>query len=218
MQWLQHFPEIDALDDSLLRQELMQQKIVTVKQGSYLFHEGDACQHYVLVVSGSVRVCKTDSEGREILLYRVGEGQTCMLTTTCLLGVQNYPAEGIAETDVELISLSMQVFERLLVDSADFRHYVMAHIGERICDMLLLIEDVAFGRMDQRLAKLLLKRFKLEGKQLKCTHQELASELGTAREVVSRMLKSFENQGLVRLGRGEVYLQKISTLEKISIV
>jgi len=182
MSWLDRFPELNKVENKLLHTELVQQKVIHAPKGHQLFREGDACSGYVLVLSGSIRVYKIDAGGHEILLYRVGEGQSCMLTTTCLLGLQDYPAEGVAETDVELVVLSAKLFERLLVGSDSFRRYAMAYIGERICDMMLLIEDVAFGRMDQRVARLLLARAENEGDSLICTHQELASELGTARE------------------------------------
>jgi len=139
-----------------------------------------------------------------------------MLTTTCLLGLQDYPAEGMAESDVDLVVLSPKLFERLLLGSNSFRRYAMAYIGERICDMMMLIEDVAFGRMDQRVARVLLSRAETECDILQCTHQELASELGTAREVVSRMLKSFERRGWIELGRGTIKLLERSLLGQMT--
>ncbi len=216
MNWLTRFPELKEIEDKQLHAELIQQKVLHAPQGHQLFREGDACKGYVLVLSGSVRVYKIDKEGREILLYRVGKGQSCMLTTTCLLGLQDYPAEGVAESDVDLVVLSPKLFERLLFGSNSFRRYAMAYIGERICDMMMLIEDVAFGRMDQRVARVLLERAENEGDILSCTHQELASELGTAREVVSRMLKSFESRGWIELGRGIIKLQERSLLGQMT--
>jgi len=195
MNWLTRFPELKEIEDKQLYAELIQQKILHAPQGHQLFREGDACNGYVLVLSGSVRVYKIDEEGREILLYRV---------------------EGVAESDVDLVVLSPKLFERLLLGSNSFRRYAMAYISERICDMMMLIEDVAFGRMDQRVARILLKRAESEGDCLTCTHQELASELGTAREVVSRMLKSFERRGWVALARGTIILNERSLLGQMT--
>ncbi|MDX8396954.1 MAG: Crp/Fnr family transcriptional regulator [Mariprofundaceae bacterium] len=216
MNWLKHFPELKSIENKSLHAELAQQKVIHAPKGHQLFREGDACRGYVLVISGSIRVYKMDEEGREILLYRVSAGQSCMLTTTCLLGLQNYPAAGVAETDVELVVLSGKLFERLLMGSDHFRRYAMAYIGERICEMMLLIEDVAFGRMDQRVARLLLARAEKSGDALICTHQELASELGTAREVVSRILKSFESREWIVLSRGMIELRERSMLGQIT--
>jgi CRP/FNR family transcriptional regulator len=187
-----------------------------VEKGSILFRDGDACKGYVLVASGSISVQKVDPQGHEILLYRVEEGQSCMLTTTCLLGSRNYPAEGVAETDVDLIILPLDVFDHALVGSAGFRRYVMASIGERICDLMLLLEDVAFGRMDVRLARTLLKNGRKDGFELESTHRQLAVELGTAREVISRLLKNFERKGLVELSRNRITLCDIKRLHQVA--
>jgi len=214
--WLNSFPGLDGIANDSLRSELERLNIMHVKKGKTLFREGDACEAYVLVISGSVSVHKMNAEGHEILLYRVADGQTCMLTTICLLGMQPYPAEGVAETDVKLVMLPSRFFERLLKESETFRRYAMSHIGNRICDMMLLIEDVAFGRMDTRLARLLLHRLSLEGVSIHCTHQALASELGTAREVVSRVLKRFESNGWVKLNRGVFHVQDVAALEKLA--
>jgi len=215
MNWLKKFPEFEHIEDKKLLAELAQQKILQAPKGHQLFREGDACKGYVLVINGSVRVYKIDTEGHEILLYRVGDGQSCMLTTTCLLGLQDYPAEGVAETDVELVVLSPKLFERLLMGSDSFRRYAMAYISERICDMMLLIEDVAFGRMDQRVARVLLARAASEGGRITCTHQDLASEIGTAREVISRILKNFERHDWVSLSRGTIQLQNEAKLHHL---
>ena len=216
MHWMSAFPELNAIENEKLSVEIRQHKIIPFAKGKHLFREGDGCSSYVLVVSGSIRVYRIGAEGQEILLYRISAGQSCMLTTTCLLGKKNYPAEGVAENDVELVMLPAKLFERLMMDSSLFRQHVMEQISERICDMMLLIEDVAFGSMDQRVARLLLNRAELEGDTLLCTHQELASELGTAREVISRMLKSFEQRGWVALSRGAIVLVERSLLGQIA--
>jgi CRP/FNR family transcriptional regulator len=201
--WLQAFPDLQKISDSNWRKTAEQAQVMNVPKGTVLFRDGDVCNGYVLVSDGSVRVQKMDAQGREIVLYRVEDGQTCMLTTSCLIGGQAYPAEGIAETDVTLAMLPAQVFERAMAESADFRRFVLTSIGRRIGDLMMLVEDVAFGRMDIRLARLLLKRTVKSDGVLCFTHQELATELGTAREVVSRLLKDFERKGWVALSRGQ---------------
>jgi len=138
------------------------------------------------------------------VLYRVEDGQTCMLTTSCLIGSEPYPAEGIAETTVKLAMLPAPAFERAISNSPEFRRFVLASIGRRIGDLMMLVEDVAFGRMDVRLAKLILRRSAETKGVLNLTHQDLATELGTAREVVSRLLKDFERKDWVSLSRGQI--------------
>jgi CRP/FNR family transcriptional regulator len=203
--WMDEFPALAAIDDAAWRRTAALAAIVTVDAGTVLFRDGDACAGYVLVLDGSVRVQKMDANGREIVLYRVEQRQTCMLTTSCLLGGTAYPAEGVAEVRTRLAMLPAAAFDRAIGESTAFRRFVHAAISHRIADLMLLIEDVAFGRMDMRLSRLLLRR--ADGKDmLAVTHQDLAVELGTAREVVSRLLKDFEFRGLVHLGRGEVGL------------
>jgi len=207
------FPDLAALP-AAVRDELDALPLMKVARGTVLFRDGDACNGYVFVLSGSVRVQKMDPEGREIVLYRVEDGQTCMLTTSCLLGGRSYPAEGVAEEETELALLSPQRLDALLADAA-FRRFVLAMVSERIADLMALIEDVAFGRMDVRLARCLLELDSGSG-ELHLTHQQLATELGTAREVVSRLLKDFERHGWVGLRRGSVLMSEPEALRELA--
>lgn len=168
-----------------------------------VFADGDACSAFLLVLEGSVRVQKVAETGREIVLYRVEPGQTCVLTTTCLLSHGVYGAEGVTETEVLGLAVAPSAFQSLMACSAAFRAFVFAAYATRVSDLLLLIEEVAFGRIDQRLAALLRDKAGADGSVL-ATHQDLAVELGTAREVISRQLKDFERRGLVALARGRV--------------
>jgi len=207
------FPDLSALPADVQRQ-MGELKPMQVPKGTVLFRDGDVCQGYVLLLSGCVRVQKMDPEGREIVLYRVENGQTCMLTTSCLLAGKSYPAEGIAEEETEFVMMPAHLFNELLAD-ATFRRFVLGMISERIADLMALIEDVAFGRMDVRLARRLLELGKESG-TLSLTHQQLASELGTAREVVSRLLKDFERKGWLQLRRGEVQISDAGALQQLA--
>jgi len=213
--WLNAFPELKVISDRSWRAAVEQAQVMDVPKGTVLFRDGDACNGYVFVTDGAVRVQKMDPQGREIVLYRVEDGQTCMLTTSCLIGGEAYPAEGVAETAVSLAMLPALQFEAAMNDSSEFRRFVLASIGHRIGDLMLLLEDVAFGRMDMRLARLLVKRSSESGDVLSCTHQELATELGTAREVVSRILKDFERKGWLTLSRGRVEVKKSRALKEL---
>ncbi|MFC1567572.1 Crp/Fnr family transcriptional regulator [Pseudomonadota bacterium] len=213
--WLDVFPELKSISDRSWREAAEKAQLMDVPKGTVLFRDGDVCNGYVFVTDGAVRVQKMDPQGREIVLYRVEDGQTCMLTTSCLIGGEAYPAEGVAETAVSLAMLPAPAFEKVMAESADFRRFVLASIGRRIGDLMLLLEDVAFGRMDVRLARLLLKRSSESGGVLSCTHQELATELGTAREVVSRLLKDFERKGWLALSRGQVEVKNSHALGEL---
>ncbi len=214
--WLNTFPDLKQNKDKVWRTTSAKAMRMQVKRGSVLFRDGDACNGYVLVVNGAIRVQKVDPQGHEIVLYRVEEGQSCMLTTTCLLANQHYPAEGIAETDVDLVLLPLDAFDAALSESPAFRQFVMANIGHRISDLMLLLEDVAFGRKDVRLASFLLKQTTKNGDVLELTHRQLAVELGTAREVVSRLIKDFERKGLVKLGRNKITILQSGLIRDIS--
>jgi CRP/FNR family transcriptional regulator len=204
--WIEAFPDLAALEPEALRRLLAEARPVTLPAGTTLFHDGDACDSYLLVLDGSVRVQKVSSSGREITLYRVGDGQTCILTTACLLAGDRYPAEGVTETGVRAIALGGDLFRTLLAESERFRGFVFAIYARRITDLIVLVEEVAFGRMDLRLAARLRAGADDDG-NVTATHQELAAELGSAREVVSRLLKDFEHRGLVELHRGRVTLR-----------
>jgi CRP/FNR family transcriptional regulator len=138
-----------------------------------------------------------------------------MLTTTCLLGHERYPAEGVAETETELVFLPAETFEDALDHSAAFRAFVMRGIGRRIADLMALIEDVAFGRMDVRIARR-LSLHKEPSKPFRVTHQEIAAELGTAREVVSRVLKDFERRGWLKLHRGKIEILDAEGIKRMA--
>ena len=211
-EWLSHFPELSGLDDPVWQQVLDSARPVEIPAGTTVFRDGDGCQNYMFVMEGSVRVQKIAENGREIVLYRVNAGEACILTTSCLLSHQRYPAEGITETDVRAISIPVGKFDEGVAGSAGFRAFVFSSYGRRIADLILLVEDVAFGRMDIRLGQYLLDTADDDG-NIEATHQAMAAELGTAREVVSRQLKEFERRGWVKLGRGFIKISDISALK-----
>ncbi|MDX1594060.1 MAG: Crp/Fnr family transcriptional regulator [Gammaproteobacteria bacterium] len=213
--WLGTFPRLASLDPATRDRLTDGAQPVTLPPGTTLFHDGDRCSSYLLVRDGSVRVQKVSSNGREITLYRVGDGQTCILTTSCLLAGERYPAHGITETEVHAIALPGDLFQALLADSPGFREFVFSVYARRIADLITLVEEVAFARMDLRLAALLCESTDASD-VLNATHQELAAQLGTAREVVSRLLKDLEHRGLVTLRRGRVELIDRPALSRLA--
>jgi CRP/FNR family transcriptional regulator len=175
---------------------------VKLEQGRFVFHAGDACEAFLLLLDGEVRVQLTSAGGREVTLYRIGPGGSCILTTSCLLSNEHYPAEAIAETDVEAVAIPMSGFQQALESSQSFRQLVFDGFSSRLTNVIRKIEQIAFTAIDTRLAAILLD---LGDRGIeKVTHQELAVELGTAREVVSRHLKRFESEGWVCLGRSRI--------------
>lgn len=180
-----------------------------------VFSEGSPCQNYLLVLEGSVCVRKTSDTGREIVLYRVEKGQACVLTTSCLMAREDYSAEAYTETQVRAISLPAATFRALLARSEVFRDFVFQVYGTRLSDLLMLIEEVAFSRIDMRLAHFLVQQADSSG-EIRATHQSLAAELGTAREVISRQLKEFERRNWVELHRGSLIVKDRDALSAMA--
>ena len=193
------YPVLAALPGDLRRRVETAMQTMVVPAGSLLFAERQPCQGFPFVLAGSIRVVKAAANGRELPLYRVLPGESCIITSSCLLGHADYNARGSAETDTTLALLPRSLFDELLARE-EFRGFVFDLFAERMADLMQLVEEVAFRKLDQRLANLLLGR----GRTLHTTHQALADELGSVREIVSRLLKGFAEQGLVRLAREQV--------------
>lgn len=183
--------------------------------GTQVFAEHQPCQGFPLLLEGSIKVVKLATSGRELMLYRVSPGGSCIISSSCLLGHSDYNARGIAESPLTLLALPIPVFTELMLSHPPFRDFVFHLFAERIGELMQLVEEVAFARLDQRLAKLLLAR---NEDQIAITHQQLADELGSVREIVSRLLKGFAAQGLVTLGREQVTIVDRSGLQKIIAV
>jgi CRP/FNR family transcriptional regulator len=181
--------------------------------GTQLFAERQPCQGFPLLLEGSIKVVKTAASGREMLLYRVEPGESCIITSSCLLGHAPYTARGETETPATLLILPSGIFDRLVAEQAQFRDFVFHLFSERLAELMQLVEEVAFHRLDQRLAKLLLAK---PGETLHATHQQLAEELGSVREIVSRLLKGFAAQGLVSLGREQIAILDRSGLKALA--
>lgn len=199
--WLEQFPALLDLEPQARELLAKSARIVDAPIGTIGYSEGMPCNAYVMRLSGQSRVYKMSASGREILLYRVASGETCVITTTCILGNSDYPASTIVEQPIRDVIVPKAAFNQLMIDSAVFRRFVMENYGALISDLIVLLDEVAFHSLDARLAKLLLDA---GDSTITRTHQQLADELGTAREVVSRQLKRFEQKGWVTLGRGQV--------------
>jgi CRP/FNR family transcriptional regulator, anaerobic regulatory protein len=212
--WLESFPALLQLEPNAREILLKSARVVEAPIGTIGYREGGACGAYVMRLAGQSRVYKMSSSGREILLYRVAAGETCVITTTCLLGNSNYPASTIVEEPIRDVIIPSAAFNQLMVDSKVFRTFVMTNYGALISDLIVLLDEVAFHSLDARLAKLLLDA---NTETISRTHQLMADELGTAREVVSRQLKRFEQKGWVKLGRGQVEIANRNALEKLAL-
>lgn len=215
LSWLTSFPALLNLEEYAKDRLRQSARVVEAPVGAIGYREADPCNAYVMRLAGRSRVYKISDTGREILLYRVAAGETCVLTTTCLLGRSHYPASTVVEEAVRDVVIPAATFHQLMVESEVFRRFVMSNYGDLISDLIVLVDEVAFHSIASRLAGLLVDAAQ-KTPVITATHQQLADELGSAREVVSRQLKEFERQGLLRLGRAQIEVANLDALRKLS--
>lgn len=178
-------------------------KPAQLPQGSVLFRPGDEAQGFVLVLDGRVGVYLTGANGRELRLYTVTPGTSCIQTTLGLLGGEIYSGEAIAETDVKLVVIPAAAFKTLIATSVAFRTFVFKAFGQRMSDVTHTLEQVAFVKVEERLAAYLLSAAGDDG-VITATHQAIATAIGSVREVVSRRLEGFSRSGLIVQERGQI--------------
>ncbi len=209
---LRLYPMLQALPAAELDALLATVRLMQFPVGTVMFDENQPCQGFPLLLSGSLRIIKSSPNGRELQLYRVMPGESCILTSSCLLGHNPYQARGIVEEALDMVMLPASVFHTLLGKHDAFRRYVFQLFTERLTDMMELVTAVAFQKLDQRLAALLVSKIS----PIHTTHQAIADELGSAREMVSRLLKGFAEQGWVRLGREQITVTDLAALKKFA--
>ena len=201
--WVDRFAGLSQLDGPVKDLLLKRSKIVTVPRDTMIFGPGNSPENMLFLLDGTVRVQQVSETGHEIVLYRIEAGESCVLTTACLLAYEDYSAEGVAETAVQAAAVPRAVFDELVSQSKPFRSFVFAAFSKRITDLFLMIDEVAFQRLDVRLAGRLLK-LSDKSDRVATTHQKLSIELGTAREVISRQLQEFQRRGWIAQARGRV--------------
>lgn len=212
--WITGTP-YDGILDTESRRALEPLKPQLIKAGTVLFRPGDVPAGFVLTVSGRINVYLNSRTGRELLLYSIDPGQTCVQTTLGMLGAQSYSGEGIAESDVVAVVVPPRTFEMLLTRSDDFRRFVFKAFADRLGEMTNLLEMVAFVKVERRLAQWLLAHADADG-QVRATHAEIASAIGSAREVISRRLEALAGRGIVSLERGAVRVESAAGLKQVA--
>lgn len=212
--WIDRFTGLSRLEPRIRDILVSRSTVIRVPSGTVIFGPGKSPENLLLLLSGTVRVQQLSDTGREVVLYRVHAGESCVLTTACLLAYEDYSAEGVAETEVEAVAIPRKVFDELIAQSETFRTFVFSAYSKRITDLFHVIEEIAFRRMDIRLAQKLLELEK-DG-VVKSTHQQMAAELGTAREVISRQLSEFQRRDWVAQSRGQIELKDRAAIEKLA--
>ena len=206
----------EKLDNPSQINFLNQCQQVSLSAGKFICLEGDVCNYLPLVISGSVRVYKIGASGREITLYHLEKGDSCIMTASCIISQKEFPAFAVTETEVEAIIIPANSLRKWVMHNPTWQEYMFGLLSQRLADVIEIIEEVAFRRMDCRIASYLIKNCDRTIPTMQITHEAIAQELGSSREVVSRILKTFEKQGLLSLSRGMIQLKNWNELEKIA--
>jgi len=175
-----------------------------IKSGTYAFFEGEYYSFISLVLSGTIRVSKISENGRELVLYRVKQGESCILHISSALSKQPYSATAFVEEDIEVINIPVAAYQEEMANVDMARVFTYQLYNKRISNMMVLLEEIVFNKMDKRIAEFLLQKSTEENHIIEITHEEIAIELGSAREVVSRILKEFEKINLIKLSRRKI--------------
>lgn len=197
--------------DDILKRSLMDHAVTaSLKVGEYFYHQGDHCSHFALMKAGTMRVFRLNESGRQITLYHLHEGQTCLVNMICAFLNCPTPACALAESPVDAFIVPAVDFRSWVNTNEYVRKYVFETMSARVVEVMTLVEEIAFQRIDRRIAEYLMQHFLNWGspvQELATTHEEIAAELGTAREVVSRVLKEFERVGAIDMARGRIELR-----------
>jgi CRP/FNR family transcriptional regulator len=213
--WVDRFPGLQQLPPEHRAILEKGSKVISVPEGTQVFGPGQSADNLLMLLEGTVRVQQTSDTGREVFLYRVNGGESCVLTTAFMITFDDSSAEGIAETDVLAVAIPRATFDELAGLSKPFRDVIFAAYSRRMTDLFTLIDDIVFQRMDVRLAARLLE-LAGDGDTVKATHQVLGNELGTAREVISRTLSEFQRRGWIEQSRGTVRIIGREGLERLA--
>lgn len=201
------FPVFRKSPDDLVNDILSSSVQKQFVKDDVIYSDGDPCAGIGLFLSGEVRVFKTGASGREITLYDVFPGETCILNASCILSQKGYPANAIAMQEGEALLVPAKVFRELIAGYDAMRQFIFSLFNQRFVEVMELLEEVAFGKMDRRVSDYLIE--KSENSILNSTHQQIANDLGTSREVVSRLLKDLERRGAIQLSRNMIQIKSL---------
>lgn len=210
---INNFPDMkETLSSSLSSEFLSSAILLKNKVGDQLFLESDPVQVFPLVLQGSIKVYKSEPNGKSVILYEVNPGEGCVLSTSSMLGQTLYPASGKVESDLVAIGIPKELFFKMIDSSSTFRRYIFQIFSERLSHLLEMIEAVSFKKLDERLARYLLEK----APEIKMTHQKIADDLGSSSEIISRLLKRFEKDGLLGLEREKILVKDSNLLKSLA--
>ncbi len=209
------FPVMKGLTEKARLEIFGLGQLVVLPKDQMLMQQNQQCQYIPFVISGLLRVYKLSPNGREMTLYRLGPGDTCLLSIACQIKGEDFPALAQIEEKAQLFMLPVSVYHEVLDRFLPWKDYVASLLYEHLLEVMQTLEAVAFDRTDFRLMQWLLKKSQEQTGAIHYTHEAIAIELGTAREVISRLLGELKNKGLVRLGRGKIELIDPVRLEQL---
>ncbi len=213
----QALPVLKDATSQLVREFQQAAFLARIPAGHDVFLEGDNVDAIALLISGVVRVYKVGETGREITLYRFGHGESCILTANAILSQKSFPAIATVEKDAEAVMIPADRFRDWVKRYDAWRGFVFELLSDRLSTVMAVVDQVVFQRMDRRVAALLLDKSKLIN-PISITHQEIAAELGSSREVISRILEDFSQKGVVEVGRGTVEILDLDELADRAVV
>ena len=207
IEWRQHYPQLAAITDPAWIEAIQHLEPVTVPGGTQAYVSGDECRNFLLLLKGNIRVYASGRGGREIVLYRIQPGEFCILSLVSFLQGSSFPANAVTENQVQALVMDRTIFKQTMKKSPALCDIMMMELSNRFTEVINRVQELAFEPLDIRLASLLCRRFREEnGTMIEITHSQLAQELGTTREVASRMLKDLERGNYINLSRGKVSL------------
>lgn len=212
---LQGFAFLGQADPDFHRQFLQAASLVHIPQGHTIADPGSECSQLALLLSGQVRVYKLAAKGREITLYRIKAGDSCVLTASCVMSATPFPAIAEAETDLDAVIIPAACVRDWLTQSRAWSGFVFGLVSRRLADVITVLESVTFLRLDVRIAAYLMDQARDETR-LSIKHHQIAADLGTSREGVSRTLKAFDKQGWIEMGRGELVIRDAEQLRHLA--
>ena len=216
MEFQNCFPVWNKLNE-LHREKILGSLVTrTVKKGTVIHNGGDDCTGLLLVKSGRLRAYILSDEGREITIYRLFDRDMCLFSASCMMRSIQFDITIESEKDTDLWIIPVEVYQGIMAESAPVANYTNEVMATRFSDVMWLIEQIMWKSLDKRVAAFLLEESAIEGSYtLKTTHEAIANHLGSHREVITRMLKYFQNEGMVKLSRGTVEITDAEKLEEL---
>lgn len=213
--WTSNFSALQNLSVNTRQLLLENASILKLGSGKKVYGPQIIPENFLLLIKGVIRVQQTSESGREIVLFRVNGGESCALTTACLISFEPYTAEAVVEQDATAVAIPRQTFDELIAMSAEFRRFVFTSFGVRIAGLFHLIDEILSNRIDIRLSEKLLE-LAGDGDEIAVTHQQLAHELGTAREVITRQIGEFQRRNWVESSRGKIIMRDRAAITSLS--